>query len=146
MLRPVLGRLRRPETAALMGYSATAFIYFGRPIAAHPGRTIIGHGGDPGIFVWSLAWWPHALLHGENPIYTHAIWAPSGIDLAWVACSPGLALALAPITLANSDRRRSTSVNQSAAEIFHGSPRRSSAASPAARTACNCGARFAVLK
>jgi len=66
MLRPVLGRLRRPETAALMGYSATAFIYFGRPIAAHPGRTIIGHGGDPGIFVWSLAWWPHALLQGRT--------------------------------------------------------------------------------
>src|SRR5207248_10803370 len=66
MLRPVLGRLRRPETAALMGYSATAFIYFGRPIAAHPRRTIIRHGGEPGILVLSLAWSPHVLLHGRT--------------------------------------------------------------------------------
>ena len=42
----------------------------------------------------------------------------------------------------NSDRNRSTSLNQSAAEIVHGCPRRSSAASPAARTACSCGARL----
>ena len=37
-------------------------------------------------------------------------------------------------------------MNQSSAAIVHGRLRRASAASPAARTACSCGARFAVLK
>ena len=39
-------------------------------------------------------------MHGENPFYTHAIWAPSGFNLAWTASAPGLAIAFAPLTLA----------------------------------------------
>ena len=55
---------------------------------------------DPQIFVWSFAWWPHAILHGLNPAYTHEIWAPGGYNLAWATSVPGLALVLAPLTLA----------------------------------------------
>ena len=54
---------------------------------------------DPQIFIWSFAWWPHAILHGLNPFVTHAIWAPGGFDLAWATSVPGLALVFAPITL-----------------------------------------------
>jgi hypothetical protein len=50
--------------------------------------------------VWSLAWWPHAILHGENPIVSHAVWPPVWLNLAWVSSIPGLALLLAPVTLA----------------------------------------------
>src|SRR5436853_3033886 len=77
MLTPVLERVRRAELGPLAAYVAVSFLYFGRPVA-HPGRLLIGQGPDPGIFVWSLAWWPHALLHGQNPIYTNAIFAPDG--------------------------------------------------------------------
>ena len=85
---------------ALGLYLALAFLLFGVPVAAHPGREIIGTGGDPQIFVWSLAWWPHAILHWQNPVVTHAVWPPVGLDLAWVSSIPGLALVLSPVTLA----------------------------------------------
>ena len=67
---------------------------------AHPGRGYVGTGVDPQIPIWMLAWWPHAILHGQNPIVTHAIWAPDGVDLAWVTSIPAVALAFAPLTLA----------------------------------------------
>ena len=50
--------------------------------------------------MWSLGWWPHAILHGQNPIVTHAIWAPEGRNLAWATSVPTLSLAAAPLTLA----------------------------------------------
>ena len=70
------------------------------PVAAHPERRVVGGlFRDPQIFVWSFAWWPHAILHGLNPFFTHAIWEPDGYNLTWVTSVPGLALAFAPVTL-----------------------------------------------
>ncbi len=94
-----LASVHRPRAAALAAYLGISLLYFGVPILAHPGRGYIGHGPDPEIFIWSLAWWPHAILHGENPFITHAVWAPVAVDLAWITSVPGLALALAPVTL-----------------------------------------------
>jgi len=94
-------RRHRTSAAVFAGYLALAFAYFGVRVAAHPERTHVGGlFTDPQIFVWSFAWWPHALLHGENPFYTHAIWAPDGFNLAWATSVPGLAVAFAPLTLA----------------------------------------------
>jgi hypothetical protein len=84
---------------ALLAYVLLSFLYFGLPIVGHPGRVEVGSAADPNIFIWSFAWWPHALLHGLNPVYTHQIWAPSGFDLAWATAVPGLALVFAPVTL-----------------------------------------------
>ena len=89
---------RRVSSAALAFYGALAFLYFGLPVTAHPGR-MIGRGTDADIFVWSFGWWAHALLHWENPIYTQAIWAPTGINLAWAATAPGVALLFMPVSL-----------------------------------------------
>jgi hypothetical protein len=86
--------------AVLAGYSAISFLYFGVRIARHAGRDYAGNGADPQIFVWMFGWWPHALLHGENPLVTHAIWAPDGVNLAWVTSVPALAIVLMPVTLA----------------------------------------------
>ena len=60
---------------------------------------LVGTTQDPLIFVWSFAWWPHALLDGTNPFVTHALFAPEGINLAWTTSVPGLALLFAPLTL-----------------------------------------------
>src|SRR5215208_1504020 len=91
---------RRTSALVLAGYCGLSILWFGLPVAAHPRTDYVGAGADPQIFVWALAWWPHALLHGENPIVSHAIWAPDGVDLAWTASAPGLARAFAPVTLA----------------------------------------------
>jgi hypothetical protein len=90
----------RRSLLVLAGYTALSFLYFGLPLLPHPGRYVLGTGADPDIFVWSFAWWPHAILDGQNPFVTHAVWAPDGINLAWVTSVPGLALPFAPLTLA----------------------------------------------
>jgi len=80
------------------GYAAVSLVFFGLRIAPHPGRDLIGSGPDPEIFVWSLAWWPHAIAAWTNPFVSHAVYAPGGINLAWATSVPGLALPLAPVT------------------------------------------------
>ncbi|HTZ94367.1 MAG TPA: hypothetical protein VMB74_18400 [Streptosporangiaceae bacterium] len=54
---------------------------------------------DPNFYVWSLRWWPYAIGHGLNPLYTNQIGAPAGHSLAWVTTVPPLALLVAPLTL-----------------------------------------------
>ena len=84
----------------MAAYLLVSFLFLGLPVAAHPERDVVGGlFTDPQIFVWSFAWWPHAILHGLNPIYTHQIWAPDGFNLAWATSVPGLAIAFAPLTL-----------------------------------------------
>ena len=52
------------------------------------------------MFMWFLAWWPHAITSLENPLVTDALLAPHGVNLAWTTAIPGPAVALAPVTLA----------------------------------------------
>jgi hypothetical protein len=81
-------------------YLLLAFAYLGVPVLAHPERRVVGGlFTDPQIFIWSFAWWPHAILHGQNPFFTHAIWEPDGFNLAWATSVPGLAIVFAPLTL-----------------------------------------------
>jgi hypothetical protein len=85
---------------ALAAYLLVSFLFLGLPVVAHPERDVVGGlYTDPQIFVWSFAWWPHAILHGLNPFYTHQIFAPGGFNLAWATSVPGLALVFAPLTL-----------------------------------------------
>ena len=85
---------------AFAAYLLVSFLWLGIPVVEHPERDVAGGlFTDPQIFVWSFAWWPHALLHGLNPIYTHQIWAPDGFNLAWATSVPLLAIAFAPLTL-----------------------------------------------
>src|SRR5438128_8971041 len=92
-------RVRRTSLAALGLYVAVSFAYFGLRLLPHPGNSYVGDQVDPQIFIWSIGWWPHAILHGQNPIVTHAIWAPTGVNLAWATSVPGLAIPLTPVTL-----------------------------------------------
>ncbi len=85
--------------APLALYLVISASYFGLPVAAHPGRTIIGTGADPEIFIWMFAWWPHALAHGLDPFRTNEIWTPDTYNLAWTTSVPGLAALFAPVTL-----------------------------------------------
>src|SRR6185437_8124007 len=57
-----------------------------------------GESNDPQIFIWGLAWYPYALTHGLDPLYTTLVFAPSGYNLAWSTTLPAPALALWPVT------------------------------------------------
>jgi hypothetical protein len=93
----VTHRLGR-NALVLAGYTTLAFAYFGARLVSHPGRDLLGHGRDPQIFVWAFAWWLHALETWQNPFYSHAIYAPDGVNLVWTTTVPGLALLFTPLT------------------------------------------------
>ena len=74
-----MDRLARwPRTTAFLIYAALAFVFFGLPVAAHPSSECICFPGspDPGVYMWALAWWPHAIAHGLDPIHSHVVFAP----------------------------------------------------------------------
>ncbi len=56
--------------------------------------------GDAATVAWSLAWLPHALGSGLSVFYSHAMWSPTGINLAGATTTSFLALLFAPVTLA----------------------------------------------
>jgi hypothetical protein len=85
--------------APLVIYTSLSVAFFGLTLLLHGDRDFIGDGYDPQIFIWSLGWWPHAVLNGDNPFVTHAMWPSTGLNLAWVTAVPGLALLAAPVTL-----------------------------------------------
>jgi hypothetical protein len=92
-------RLAWRDAVVFLGFTALSFGYFGAPLLPHPGRVLLGDGIDNTIFVWSFAWWPHAILSGMNPFVTHALYAQDGVNLLWTSSVPTLALAFAPVTL-----------------------------------------------
>jgi hypothetical protein len=70
------------------------------PLILHPRRAQLRQvNPDPNFYVWSLRWWPYAIGHGLNPLFTHEIAAPTGHSLAWVTTVPPISLIAAPLTL-----------------------------------------------
>jgi hypothetical protein len=63
------------------------------------GANILGINSDPRLVIWCLAWWPWALAHHLDPLFTNLVWAPGGVDLVWTTCVPALAALGAPVTL-----------------------------------------------
>lgn len=61
-------------------------------------KDISGHGSDPLDSTWFLAWWPWALSHHIDPLYTKLVWYPAGVPLSWVTSVPILALIGWPVT------------------------------------------------
>lgn len=100
LARIAIGSSRRQTITALVVYCALSLAYFGIPAVAHLGRDCVcGKGNDPGTYMWFLSWWPHAVLHGTNPFFTDALYAPQRLDLGPLALVPGAALVAAPVTL-----------------------------------------------
>lgn len=76
-----------------------ATLFFARGLGGRWSAAYIGKGVDPQLLMWLVAWWPHALSHGLNPLYTHAVWAPKGINLTWTTCMPLVSLLAVPAVL-----------------------------------------------
>jgi hypothetical protein len=69
------------------------------PLLLHAGTPQLDQSStDPNFYVWSLRWWPYAIAHGLNPLFSSQIGAPAGYSLAWVTSIPPLALIFFPVT------------------------------------------------
>jgi hypothetical protein len=88
----------RQAAGAFLSYLALSLLFFGRGVLAHPASVYLGRGPDPQLYIWFQAWWAHAISHHLNPFLTTAVWAPSGVNLAWTTDFPLATCLLYPIT------------------------------------------------
>jgi hypothetical protein len=87
--------------AAYVVYQALAVWRWVLPILPAFGREHIGTATqDANFYQWSLSWTPWAISHGQNPLHAGAVFAPSGVNLAWNAFIPGPAFVTWPVTAA----------------------------------------------
>ena len=68
---------RHGAALALYVLLAAIFIDHGESLA----RNIAGQGSDPSAFIWFFAWWPWAIAHHTNPLFTNLLWQPAGLAL-----------------------------------------------------------------
>ncbi|HEX9040967.1 MAG TPA: hypothetical protein VF838_08045 [Trebonia sp.] len=109
---PFLARITRPLAARLpgpLGQGALAFalylgvfvIGFGLPLARHLNQpNLRQYWTDVQFYAWSLRWWPYAVSHGVNPLFSSQIGAPHGYSLAWASTAPSVDLLMWPVTAA----------------------------------------------
>ena len=87
------------HVGALLGYAAIfCALLLPKLLPAVPGQILANSPADGSIFLWALAWWPHAAAHGHLMPYSYALFAPGGTNLAWTTSLPVPGLVLAPIT------------------------------------------------
>src|SRR5580704_2953238 len=80
------GRLRsRLGSPALQGllalglYLAVWLPTLARPLVVHPTWAQLDQQNpDPNFYVWGMRWWPYAIAHGINPLFSSQIAAPAG--------------------------------------------------------------------
>jgi len=56
---------------------------------------------DANFYIWAIRWWPYAISHGLNPLFTTQITQSNGVsgyNLAWATTTPTLSLLMWPIT------------------------------------------------
>jgi hypothetical protein len=86
---------------AFLSYLVVSLALWSRGVIAHLSTRYVGVGKeDAKLYVWTLAWWPYAVRHGLNPLHSPLVWAPAGVNMAWISGMPGPALVLAPVTMA----------------------------------------------
>jgi hypothetical protein len=85
---------------ALAVYVAVWLSTVASTLAWHPTvASLAQRNMDPDLFVWVLGWWPHAIGHWLNPLYSGLVSAPAGQPLGWVTTVPPLAILASPLTL-----------------------------------------------
>jgi hypothetical protein len=86
---------------ALLTYLAVFIIGFALPLISHLNvPNIRQYWTDPQFYAWSLRWWPYAVSHWTNPLFSNQIGAPQGYNLAWASTTPSVDLLMWPVTAA----------------------------------------------
>jgi hypothetical protein len=104
-LPPTGARVPGPALQGLIAlgiYLAVFIVGFGLALVGGLDVPKVGQNDvDPNLFIWLWRWWPHAVSHGIDPLYSNQIGAPTGYNLAaWTTTTPSVALLMWPITAA----------------------------------------------
>jgi hypothetical protein len=95
-------RVARPALQGLLAlaiYLGVFIIGFALPIASQLNvPQLRQYWTDPNFYTWVMRWWPYAVSHGINPLYTTQMGAPGGYNLAWATTTPSVGLLFWPVT------------------------------------------------
>ena len=86
------------NTVVLTAYLALGLLAYA-PLRPWSSNLLFGTGGDSVLATWFLAWIPHSLSHGLNPLFSQSILYPSGVNLAQNTTAPFLGLLTVPLSL-----------------------------------------------
>jgi hypothetical protein len=100
--RPAAGprpsnRLRTLLIAAA-AYLVPSVLLWWNVWSGHPTSTTTCGCGDSSLFTWFLAWPAYAIAHGLNPLYSTAMFHPTGVNLLANTSEVALGVVLAPVT------------------------------------------------
>lgn len=79
-------------------YLLGAVILWWNVWSTHPTTTTTCGCGDSSLFTWFLEWPAYAISHGLNPLYSTALFHPTGVNLLSNTAEVGIGVVLAPIT------------------------------------------------
>jgi hypothetical protein len=103
-LRGLAARVPGPVWQGVLAfavYLVTFVITAGMPLVRHLNvPDLRQYWTDVQFYAWSLGWWPYAVSHGLNPLFSSQIGAPHGYNLAWASTAPTVDLAMWPVTAA----------------------------------------------
>ncbi len=88
-----------PALVAAAGtYLVAAVLLWWNIWSSHPTTTTTCGCGDSSLFTWFLAWPAYALAHGLDPLFSAAMFHPSGVNLLSNTAVVAIGLVLAPVT------------------------------------------------
>jgi hypothetical protein len=97
-------RVTDPVLQGLTAYVLYLVVFvtgFGLPLIRHLNvPNLRQYWTDEQFYAWSLGWWPWAVSHWTNPLFSAQIGAPHGYALAWASTTPAVDLAMWPVTAA----------------------------------------------
>jgi hypothetical protein len=80
------------------GYLVVSLIVWWHVWTGDPATVTTCGCGDTSLFTWFLEWPAYALSHGLNPLYSTAMFHPTGVNLLSNTAEVGIGVVLVPVT------------------------------------------------
>lgn len=88
----------RNHAIAFLVFLALAAVFL-LPGSVAPSSALLGYPGDNFQNAWFLWYFARAVAHGQNPFYTHLLFYPTRVTLAWSTSDPIAGLMALPLSL-----------------------------------------------
>lgn len=83
---------------AATAYLLLAVVLWWHVWANHPTATTTCGCGDSSLFTWFIEWPSYAIAHGLNPLYSHAVGYPGGVNLLANTSVVAIGVVLTPVS------------------------------------------------